>query len=145
MRYNTIAHLSLLMIFGLLLCGCHASASINPPPKEPETVTQTTTVVHTDTLHAQSDRVEDYANDVITARDSIAEASAIERLRKFERDHNLTYTVNTVRMDTGASMPAASAQGIPIRANVSVYRGQVPIYNFSFIPKDNRNLALLGE
>jgi hypothetical protein len=146
MRYSTtILHLSIFGTLMFLLGGCHASAGINPPPKHTETVTQETTVVHTDPLHAQSERIEDYASDIQNARDSISEAAAIERLRRFERDHNLTYTVNTVRLDTGVSTPAASAQGIPIRADVSVYRGQIPIYNFSFIPKDNRNLALLGE
>src|SRR4051794_40674424 len=124
MRYNTISHLSLFLVFGLFIGGFPASPGLKPPPKKNETVTQTT-VVHTDTLHAQSDRVEDYAADVQNSRDAISEAAAIERLRKFERDHNLTYTVNTVRMDTGASLPAASAQGIPIRADVSVFRGQI--------------------
>src|SRR3954471_6806444 len=102
MRYNTITHLSALSILGLLvLAGCQASASVKPPPTRTETVTTETTVVRPDPLHAQSERLEDYAAAVQNAPDAIAEATALERLRRYERDHNLTYTVNTVRLDNG--------------------------------------------
>jgi hypothetical protein len=37
-----------------------------------------------------------------------------------------------------------TAAPFPVTTQVTLYRGQTPFYSFTFIPKDNRNLALIG-
>lgn len=85
------------------------------------------------------------ATEIQLSRTSTAEADALQRLHKYETDHNLTYTVQNIRIDTNMPVKAGSVQPFPIRCDVTVFKAQLPLYTFSFIPNDNRNLAILGE
>jgi hypothetical protein len=130
------------------LAGCHSEPTyvyrappepvVTTPPPPPPTE-------QPDPAYGKAIRIEDLARAIQTAPDAIAEAQAIERLRQFEKIHNMTYTIQTTRLDLNRQIDDASATNLPIRADLSVFQGQRPVYNFSFTPKDNRNLALLGQ
>jgi len=85
------------------------------------------------------------ATDVQVARDGLSESEALQRLNKWEAEHNMIYQIKAVRLDTGMAVATPSVHPYPIRVDVSVFRGAQPIYNFSFVPRDNRNVVLLGE
>lgn len=72
------------------------------------------------------------------------EADALRKLHKYETDHGLTYTVKAIRMSDGKVIPAASVSTDPLTVNVTILRQQEVIRRFSFQPRDNANLALLG-
>ena len=76
-----------------------------------------------------------------------AEADAIRRLRRWEIDNGITYRVHSVRTDTNTPVPDASTlgRGVPVRTEVTLFRGRDPIQTFQFTPKDKANLALFGE
>ena len=57
----------------------------------------------------------------------------------------MTYTVRTVNRDTGERVAGATESTLPLRVEVSLFRGRDLVRSFSFLPKDNRNLSLLGE
>jgi hypothetical protein len=86
-----------------------------------------------------------FASEIQSARDPAAEAAAIERMRRWMRDQLMTYQITTTRLDTDREVQSASTLAAPVRTDISVYRQLQPIYNFSFVPKDNRNLAMLGQ
>ena len=97
-------------------------------------------------MRSEAETLADLAREIQTVPDGIAEAAAIERLRKFQRDNGLTYQLTTMRTDTGTAVEGASAlRAVPLQTTISIYRGRQPVYSLSFVPKDNRNLALLGQ
>jgi hypothetical protein len=79
------------------------------------------------------------------AKSPVDEAEALRQLRKYETDHGLTYTVRTFRTFDGTEVPGSSLASQPVRAQVTIYRGREVLQSFNFIPRDNRNLAILGE
>ena len=83
-------------------------------------------------------------NDIQYASGGAAEGDAIQRLHQYETEHNLTYKVQATRIDTDTPVASPSTYPYPVRIDVSVFRQERPVYNFSFVPRDNRNLALLG-
>jgi len=88
---------------------------------------------------------DDYVMNVITAHTPAAEADAIRKLRQWEIDNGMTYTVKAYRSSDYSEIPDPSVVREPVRAEVTIYRGRDPIRSFVFQPKDNRNLALFGE
>ena len=92
-----------------------------------------------------SDTLSLLVREIQGAPDVAAEASAIQRLHDWEAEKGLTYQVSGVRVDTNRPVESISAQPYLVRVDVSIFRGQAPIYNFSFVPRDNRNVALLGK
>jgi hypothetical protein len=89
--------------------------------------------------------VDDYVNAVQRAKTPAEEADALQHLHQYESDHGLTYVVHTVRTYDNAPVTSASVANQPVRADVTIQRGRQVVKTFSFVPKDNRNLALLGE
>ena len=97
------------------------------------------------TVETQADRLAGLVAEVQTAPTPQAEADALRRLRKYESDNGLTYTIRTFRTDNNAAVDDPSVRPDPVRAEVTIFRGREPVRSFSFVPKDNRNLALMGE
>lgn len=82
---------------------------------------------------------------VQSARTPQAEADALRRLREHMTDNGLTYDARTFRQLDNTPVEVASVQGQQVRAQVTLYRGRDVVRTFVFVPKDNRNLTLLGE
>jgi hypothetical protein len=88
---------------------------------------------------------DDYIAAIHAARTPAAEADAIRNLRKWEIANGFTYTIRNVRTDTNMPIDDPSATNVPVRSDVTIYRGREVVRSFSFFPRDNRNLALFGE
>jgi hypothetical protein len=84
-------------------------------------------------------------SDVQTAPTPQAEADALRRLRKYEMDHGLTYATRSFRTYDNAVVTDPSVSRDPVRIEVTIFRGRETQRTFQFIPKDNHNLALMGE
>ena len=93
----------------------------------------------------EADRLRDLAVAVQTPRDAYAEADAIKRLRAYLSQNNLTYTTRAVRADANTVVESPATSAAPVRVTMEVFRGREALYTFTFVPRDNRNLALLGQ
>jgi hypothetical protein len=93
----------------------------------------------------EADRLRDLALDVQTPRDPYEESEAIKRLRAYLAQNNLTYTTRAVRADSDAVVESPATSKAPVRVTMEVFRGREPLYTFTFVPRDNRNLAQLGQ
>jgi hypothetical protein len=82
---------------------------------------------------------------VQSARNAQQEADALRALRDYETQQGMTYAVRTVNRDTGEAVAGPTMSSTPLRTEVSIFRGRDLVRTFSFLPKDPRNLALLGE
>jgi hypothetical protein len=117
-----------------------------------ETSTTTVETIHRAPARTSEDAVVRNENNqlqllgerIAGAPDAIAEAEAIRQLREYLVSHRLLYRTNTVRYADGTPVTGAPARNEQVRADVQILRGEQTISNFSFIPKDNHNLALLG-
>ena len=118
------------------IVGCHSS-----------TRTETVDETHTSsaTVRHDADTVNDRIAAVQGAKSPVDEAEALRKLRKYETDHGLTYTVRTFRTFDGTEVPSSSLSTQPVRAQVTIFRGREVLQTFNFVPRDNRNLAILGE
>lgn len=131
------------------LLGCALLAGCYHGPRDEESTT--TVVVHRPPSvyvappRDDAEAIQRLATEIQVARDAGVEADALQRLHKYETDHNLTYQVQTTRIDTNTIVRSGSVQPYPIRVDVTVFKAQLPLYTFSFVPRDNRNLAILGE
>lgn len=134
MNARLIAASSLALIVSV--AGCHSSTRTE---KVDETHTSSATV------RREADTVNDRIAAVQGAKSPVDEAEALRQLRKYETDHGLTYTVRTFRTFDGTEVPGSSLASQPVRAQVTIYRGREVLQSFNFIPRDNRNLAILGE
>ena len=120
------------------MIGCHGSATTHtPPPPEQD--------VRVAPIRTESDDLQELANQVQYATDRVEEGAALKRLQRWQIDHGTTFKLETVNAQTKANVPSPSTYSQPLMANVTVFRGQQPLYRFNFIPKDNANLALLGQ
>jgi hypothetical protein len=117
------------------ISGCRASASIEPPPPS---------VTETRITTQDGNDLQRLARRIITAQTSTDEANALQALSDYEKANNLTYQTQVVRLDTNTIVSSGSVQPYPLRVDVYIFKGQVGTYSFSFVPRDNRNLALLG-
>jgi hypothetical protein len=116
-----------------VILGCHTS----------------TTKVETREEHVPVQRdaatADDYVAAIQSARTPAQEADAIRALRQWEVRNGFTYQIHTTRVEDNAAIDNASVGAIPVRAQVTIYRGRDVVRTFSFAVKDNRNLALFGE
>jgi hypothetical protein len=93
----------------------------------------------------EADRLRDLAVAVQTPRDAYAEADAIKRLRAYLAQNNLTYTTRAVRAESDTLVESPATSVAVVRVTMEVFRGREALYTFTFVPRDNRNLALLGQ
>ncbi len=123
-------HKSLLVLTCIaLLSGCKST---------PPTPSDTTSV------RREADSLDNYAAAIQAAKTPTQEADAIRSLRQYEVRNGLTYTISAVRVADNVPVKEPSASGQPVTVTVTIYRGRDVAKTFSFVPKDNRNLALFG-
>ena len=96
-------------------------------------------------IESESDALGRLVSDVQTAQTAQEEAEALRRLRKYETDHGLTYATRSFRTYDNAVVNDPSVSRDPIRTEVTIFRGRDTVRTFQFVPKDNRNLAVMGE
>ena len=96
-------------------------------------------------LHRAAGELERRVVAVMEAPTPAAEGDALKKLHDYKADHGLTYDVKTFRTYDNQRIEAASIGNQPVRADVTIYNGREIVRTFSFVPHDNRNLALLGE
>jgi hypothetical protein len=127
------------LLFGILLMvvGCHSETK--PPPAEARESANPSV----STIRTNQDDVATLADAVRNARDATAEADALRALQKYQTDHAMTYDIKAVGTLSGRTIASPQLASEPVRVTMTTYRGQQPVYTFIFVPKDNRNLALL--
>jgi hypothetical protein len=96
-------------------------------------------------VQSQSNALENEVINVMKAPTPAAEGDALNRLKAEMSSKGLTYTITTTRTYDGAAVPSASMGNQPVRAEVTIYRGRDVVRTFDFVPRDNRNLAKLGQ
>jgi hypothetical protein len=136
---------TLLTIAGIWMSLTGLNVGCAPQPKKVE---ETTIIRHTTYTAPPRDDAEAFQRFVYrlqTARDATEESHALREIHDYQADHNLTYRVQTVRLDTNTIVKGGSTQPYRLRVDMSVFKGNQPVYDFSFVPLDNRNLTLLGE
>lgn len=127
-------------IVGMLLC-----LSTMPGCKAPAEAAAAGSPSQRGSVQREATTADDYVMNVITAPDPAAEADALRKLRQWEIDNGMTYRLKVYRSSDYAEVEDASTVREPVRAEVTIYRGRDPVRSFVFQPKDNRNLAILGE
>jgi hypothetical protein len=126
------------LLIGLILStafvGCaspsHPSSS-TPRPGSPS-----------DSDEAQAQRLAQAIERAPTARD---EADALKRFQRWAADHKMTYETRSVRAGGVEVIDHPTAAPFPVNTRVTVYKGQEPVYTFTFTPRDNANLVLIGS
>jgi hypothetical protein len=121
--------------------GCRSSSSSSSS----ESIEQMDRPSQTTSVRVERDSLTDHVAAVQNAQTPAAEGDAIRRLRKYESDNGLTYTIRTARTFDNLPVNDPSTLTDPVRAEVTIFRGRDVLRTFQFIAKDNRNLALLGE
>jgi hypothetical protein len=109
--------------------------------------TETTTVTTVrETRPAESSRpdLDQLVTNVQSAPDGPSEAAALKRLHDWLADHHLTYWRFAKVQRTGDPDASPSQSTQPLIVTVSIYQGELPVRDFSFVPRDNRNLTMLG-
>jgi hypothetical protein len=126
------------LLIGLILStafvGCaspsHPSSS-TPRPGSPS-----------DSDEAQAQRLAQAIERAPTARD---EADALKRFQRWAAGHKMTYETRSVRAGGVEVIDHPTAAPFPVNTRVTVYKGQEPVYTFTFTPRDNANLVLIGS
>jgi hypothetical protein len=137
---------TLLVVTGIWMSLACVNVGCAPTPKKEET---TTTIVrqtiYTAPPRDDTEAMQRFVTRLQSAQDASQEYHALQDIHDFQTDHNLTYRVQTVRLDTNTIVKSGSTQPYRLRVDVSVFKGNQSVYDFSFVPLDNRNLTLLGE
>jgi hypothetical protein len=120
-------------LFGFTVAGCRSSSHASERQQQ------------TASVSPEASTASDYVAAIHTARTPAEEADAIRQLRKWEIDNGLTYQIRNVRTDTGELVADPSVLAVPVRTEVTIYRGRDTVQTFVFTPKANKNLALFGE
>jgi len=126
----------------IVIAGCQEKP--NEPRGAPQTMdrpSQTTVVVE----GQATDSLDRLISDVQTAKTPEAEAEALRRLRKSETTNGYTYATRSFRTYDNAVVADPSVSRDPVRTEVTIFRGRDTLRTFQFVPKDNRNLAVMGE
>lgn len=130
------------LLAAALIGGCqHKDTGPRGAPQTTTTPGQTTVVIE----GSEHDALGRLVSDVQTAQTPQAEADALRRLRQYEKDQGLTYATRSFRTYDNAVIADPSVSRDPLRTEVTIFRGRETLRTFQFIPRDNRNLAQLGE
>ena len=126
----------IVLLMGLVFAaiGCHSTSTRRVESRERSVP-----------LQREAATADDFIAAIQAAHTAAAEADAIRKLRQWEVNNGLTYTIHTFRTYDNALVDGASVGNQPVRAQVTIFRGCEVVRTFTFIPKDNRNLALFGE
>jgi hypothetical protein len=94
-----------------------------------------------DSDEAQAQRLAQEIQRAPTARD---EADALKHLQRWAADHKMTYETRSVRAGGVEVIEHPTAAPFPVNTRVTIFKGQEPVYTFTFTPRDNANLVLIG-
>ena len=123
------------MTIALVGCATHRS----------ETVT-TTTVTETRSRHPiPTDSLDGLAQNIIDAPDALAEAQALREWDAHLRRNKYTYSVDAYQAGTEEKVASPSVSKLPLRVQISVYRADQKLHEFSFIPKENENIRVIAK
>jgi len=78
------------------------------------------------------------------AGDPRSEADALNQLHNWMSNHLMTYDVRVTDLRTGAVVRGPSAVTERVQTTVTIMDRTKPYRDFVFIPRDNRNLEILG-
>jgi hypothetical protein len=95
-------------------------------------------------LRTTEPAVDRLATDLLTARNTTEEADAMKRLWNHISREQLTYELQAFAIGSNQQIESPTTHRGRLRAQVQIFRGKEKVYQFSFIPQDNSNLALLG-
>jgi hypothetical protein len=133
-----LARLSVLCALVVVICaGCAPTQRV----EEKTTVIRT---VYTAPPRDDTEALQRFAMQLHMANDARTEAEVLRNLRQYEADHNLTYKMQAVRLDTNTVVASPAMNQYPIRVDLQIFKGEIPLYTISFVPRDNQNVALLG-
>jgi len=136
--------LCLISVCFLAIAGCqHNDPGPRGAPQTADRPSQTTVVVEGSA--AATDSLDKLVSDVQTAKTAQAEADALRQLRKYETEHGMTYATRSFRTYDNAVVADPSVSHDPVRTEVTIFRGRDTVRTFQFVPKDNRNLSVMGE
>ena len=140
---STALRIGFVLAIGLLI-GCQASVETPPPPRDSYSE-ETTTYARPSRARTEAEHIRDYALAIQNSRDRIEEASNLQRLNDYLAQRDLTFNVTGERAVDYTRVQNLSSSPDRLRVRIDVYRGQQPIQSFTFLPRDNRNLALIGQ
>ncbi len=110
------------------------------------TTTTTTTVEESRNVHTTAaGSLESLAQRIIDAPDSLAEAQALREWVEHLRRHNYTYKVDAFQAGTEDRVRTPSASKLPLRIEIKVYRADQKLHEFSYISKENENIAIIAK
>jgi uncharacterized protein YcfL len=132
--------LCLIALSCLAVVGCQSK--YEGPRGAPRTMDRPSQTIVVET---ETDALGRLISDVQTAQTAQEEAEALRRLRKYETDHGLTYATRSFRTYDNVVVDDPSVSRDPIRTEVTIFRGRDTLRTFQFVPKNNRNLAVMGE
>lgn len=137
-QLNGLIRLMVLSAVPAVICtGCAPTHRV----EEKTTVIRT---VYTTPPRDDNEALQRFAMQLHMAPDARTEAEVLQNLRQYEADHNLTYKMQAVRLDTNTAVASPAMNPYPIRVDLQIFKGEIPLYTISFIPRDNQNVALLG-
>jgi len=137
-------HVAIIAIVSFTSCLIGCQPKDEGPRGAPQTMdrpSQTTVVVE----GAATNSLDRLISDVQTSKTPQDEAEALRRLRKYETDQGYTYATRSFRTYDNAVVSDPSVSRDPVRTEVTIFRGRDTVRTFQFVPKDNRNLAVMGE
>ena len=133
-HFDMMLRLFIGLILATAFVGCaspsHPSSS-TPRPGNPS-----------DSDEAQAQRLAEDIQRAPTARD---EADALKRLQRWAADHMMTYETRSVRAGGVEVIDHPTAAPFPVNTRVTLFKGQEPVYTFTFTPRDNANLVLIDS
>lgn len=124
-----------LALASLMLVGCRSHASDDRTPRRPRN----------DSVQHEARTLDDYIARVQGARNAQQEADALRELHAYEVSNGMTYQLTALDSASGMRIRSPSSQTVPLRAQMTVFRGRNFVRTFVFVPHDNRNLAIFGE
>jgi hypothetical protein len=131
---------SLAVVCLLFAVGCQEK--YEGPRGAPQTMDRPSQTI---VIESESDALGRLISDVQTAQTAQEEGDALRRLRKYESDQGLTYATRSFRTYDNAVVNDPSVSREPVRTEVTIFRGRDTLRTFQFVPKDNKNLSLMGE
>jgi hypothetical protein len=91
------------------------------------------------------ERLHIFGLELQTSRDAYGEADVIRRLREWMTSRGFTYTLRAHRPEGSTPVASPSTSNQRLRAHMQIFRGREMLHEFTFVPRNNRNLATLGQ
>ncbi len=134
------AHATIAVILAGLISGCADQAGRALPPVDAPGAGP----ARIDSSGREADsELSRRVHQVRNARGRAEESAALEQLRDWAIQRRLNFSVVAYRSDTGAVERRPISATSPLRCEVTLFRDDLPVEHFTFVPKDNRSLHWL--